>query len=315
MFKKLNKAFLFVVFALSLTKAQDVSIAVGDTAFAGYTDDIIVPIIISNPNSNVGGIQFDLSVSPAMVMLSGVSAIGVASEFSAEYNMVNDGSFRIVFYNAGDPNGLNAGIGSRVINLHFGGSDILSAVLEIKLNNVVVSDANGSLLTSVSTAGDLTIGDVVYLSGSTVTADVEETVEVDFSVLNTGSIGGIQFDIKDTPNYLNLVALATTNRTAGFSLDFNNLNEGASSRLIMYSSDDLNLMPGDGPVIRATFEVVDTAYADSVHLFMENVLATDEIGGSYWIASADSATVIIYPGYIEEPSNLQAIDGQDAHVL
>ena len=29
MFNKLNKAFLFVVFALSLIKAQDVSIAVG----------------------------------------------------------------------------------------------------------------------------------------------------------------------------------------------------------------------------------------------------------------------------------------------
>ena len=44
MFKKLNKAFLFVVFAFSIIKAQDVSIAVGDTAFAGYTDDIVVPI-------------------------------------------------------------------------------------------------------------------------------------------------------------------------------------------------------------------------------------------------------------------------------
>ena len=79
MFKKLNKAFLSVVFALSLIKAQDVSISVGDTAFAGYTDDIVVPITVSNPNGNVGGVQFDVSVSPAMVMLSGVSTIGVAS--------------------------------------------------------------------------------------------------------------------------------------------------------------------------------------------------------------------------------------------
>ena len=36
--------------------------------------------------------------------------------------------------------------------------------------------------------------------------------------------------------------------------------------------------------------------------------------GDYWIASADSGTVIVYPGYIEEPSNLQAVDGQDAYV-
>ena len=60
MFKKLNKAFLLVVFALPLIKAQDVSIAVGDTAFAGYTDDIVVPITVSNPNGNVGGVQFDV---------------------------------------------------------------------------------------------------------------------------------------------------------------------------------------------------------------------------------------------------------------
>ena len=187
MFKKLKKAFFFVAFALSLIKAQDVSIAVGDTAFAGYTDDIVVPITISNPNGNVGGVQFDVSVSPAMVMLSGVSTIGVAAEFSADYNMLSDGS-------------------SRVINLHFSGADVLSAVLEIKLNNVFASDASGNLLNSVSIAGDLTIGDVVYLSGSTATADVEETVNIDFSVLNTGSVGGIQFDIKDAPNYLNLVS-------------------------------------------------------------------------------------------------------------
>ena len=147
MFKKLNKAFLFVALSLSLIKAQDVSIAVGDTAFAGYTDDIVVPITISNPNGNVGGVQFDVSVSPAMVMLSGVSTIGVAAEFSADYNMLSDGSSRVVFYNSGDPSGLNAGTSSRVINLHFSGADVLSAVLEIKLNNVVASDASGNLLT------------------------------------------------------------------------------------------------------------------------------------------------------------------------
>ena len=133
MFKKLKKAFFFVAFALSLIKAQDVSIAVGDTAFAGYTDDIVVPITISNPNGNVGGVQFDVLVSPAMVMLSGVSTIGVAAEFSADYNMLSDGSSRVVFYNAGDPSGLNAGTSSRVINLHFIGADVLYAVLEIKL--------------------------------------------------------------------------------------------------------------------------------------------------------------------------------------
>ena len=87
MLKNLNKTLIVFALAFSFTKAQDVSIAVGDTAFAGYTNDIVVPVIISNPNGNVGGVQFDVSVSPSMVMLSGVSAIGVASEFSADYNL------------------------------------------------------------------------------------------------------------------------------------------------------------------------------------------------------------------------------------
>ena len=314
MLKNLNKTLLVFALAFSFTKAQDVSIAVGDTAFAGYTDDIVVPVIISNPNGNVGGVQFDVSVSPSMVMLSGVSAIGIASEFSADYNTLSDGSSRVVFYNGADPSGLSAGTNSRVINLHFAGSEVLSAVLEVKLSNVIVSDGNGDLLTSQSSSGNLTIGDVIYLSGSTNTADVEETVEIDFSINNTGAVGGVQFDIKDSPNYLNLVSVATTDRTTGFAVEFNDVNEGSNSRIVMYSSENINLDPGTGPVVTATFEVVSTAYADSVSLFMENVIVTDGIGGSYWIASADSGTVVVYPGYIEEPSNLQALDGQDAYV-
>ena len=82
----------------------------------------------------------------------------------------------------------------------------------------------------------------------------------------------------------------------------------------MYSPENINLEPGSGPVVTATFEVINTAYADSVSLYIENVMVTDGIGGTYWIASADSGTVVVYPGYIEEPSNLQALDGQDAYV-
>ena len=83
---------------------------------------------------------------------------------------------------------------------------------------------------------------------------------------------------------------------------------------MIYSTDNANIDPGAGSVLTATFEVHNNAYADSVSIFVENVVVTDGIGGNYWIASADSATVIVYPGYIEEPSNLQAIDGQDAQV-
>ena len=44
MLKKINKTFLSVVLATMFANAQDVSVMVGDTSFAGYTDDIVVPV-------------------------------------------------------------------------------------------------------------------------------------------------------------------------------------------------------------------------------------------------------------------------------
>ena len=80
-----------------------------------------------------------------------------------------------------------------------------------------------------------------------------------------------------SPNYLNLVSVATTERTTGFAVEFNDVNEGSNSRIVMYSSENINLDPGTEPVVTATFEVVSTAYADSVSLFMENIIVTDDI--------------------------------------
>ena len=313
--KKVNKIFISVALVTMFAHSQDVTVMVHDTSFVGYTDDLVVSIMLANPNNTVGGMQFDVSVEPSMVMLSGVTPVGIANGFSADYNTLNNGSSRVVFYNGSGPDGLTSGNnGVQFLNLHFSGSTVLSAVLEIHLSNLIVSDEDGAILSSQSSDGNLTIGDVIYLSGSTATADVLETVEIDFSISNSGAVGGVQFDIKDSPNYLDLVSLETTDRTTGFSVDFNNIDNDAYSRIVMYSPDNANLDPGTGPVLTATFQVHNDAYADSVSIFMENVMATDGIGGSYWIASADSATVVVYPGYIEEPSNLQALDGEDARV-
>ena len=314
MIKTMKKIFLSVTLVVAVTHAQDVSIMVGDTSFAGYPDDIVVSVMLSNPNSTVGGMQFDVSVEPSMVMLSGVSPVGIGSSFSADYSSVNNGSSRVVFYNGSGPDGISSGASGSILNLHFSGSTVLSAVLGINISNLIVSDEDGTIVSAQSSNGNLTIGDVIYLSGSTATADVQETVEIDFSITNSGAVGGLQFDLKDSPNYLDLVSLETTERTTGFSVDFNNVDNDAYSRIVIYSADKANIEPGTGSVLTATFEVHNNAYADSVSIFVENVVVTDGIGGNYWIASADSATVIVYPGYIEEPSNLQAIDGQDAQV-
>ncbi|SVB81243.1 uncharacterized protein METZ01_LOCUS234097, partial [marine metagenome] len=224
MLKTIKKIFLSGALVAAVTHAQDVSIMVSDISVAGYTDDIIVPVMLSNPNSTVGGMQFDVSVEPSMVMLSGVTSAGIGSSFSSDYSSLNNGSSRVVFYNGSGPDGISSGASGAILNLHFSGSTVLSAVLEINISNLIVSDDNGIIVSSQGSNGNLTIGDVIYLSGSTATADVLETVEIDFSITNSGAVGGLQFDLKDSPNYLDLVSLATTERTAGFSVDFNNVD-------------------------------------------------------------------------------------------
>ncbi len=309
--------FLSAMFLLNIALTQDVSIGVGNVTFPGYTDDLVVPITVTNPNNSVGGIQFDVNVSPSMVMLSGVSTYGTAeSNFNADYSILNNGNARVVFYDANGSSGLPPNSDDHVMNLHFSGSEVLSAVLEVEIGNVVVSDNDGVILTSMPASGSLTIGDVIYLNGSTNnTADVTEMVDIEFSIENSGPVGGVQFDISDSPNYLNLMSVSTTDRTTGFTVNFSDVDNGSSSRIVLYSQDNNNLAAGQGPVLVATFQVIETAYADTVSIFIDNVIVTDGIGGSYWIASADSGSVEITPGYIEPPSNLQAVDGQDAQVL
>ena len=79
MLKTINKIFLSALLVATFTHSQDVDVMVVDTSFAGYTEDIIVPVMLSNPNSTVGGIQFDVSVEPYMVALSGVTPVEIGA--------------------------------------------------------------------------------------------------------------------------------------------------------------------------------------------------------------------------------------------
>ena len=248
MLKTINKIFLSALLVATFTYSQDVDIMVVDTSFAGYTEDIIVPVMLSNPNSTVGGIQFDVSVEPSMVMLSGVTPVEIGASFSTDYSSLNNGNSRVIFYNSSGPDGISVGGSGTILNLHFSGSSVLSAVLEINIINLIVSDDDGAIVSSQASSGNLTIGDVIYLSGSTATGDVLETVDIDFSITNSGVVGGIQFDLKDSPNYLNLISIATTDRTTGFSVDFNNVDNGVLRQLPRETGaegDDVNSLAQD----------------------------------------------------------------------
>ena len=294
-------------FALS-----EVTVSIGNVNVDGYTEDIVVPVTISNPNEAVGGFQFDIVATPAIINLFGVSALN-EDGFSVDFNVLDDGSARVVFYsNTGE--GIPPGTDEVALNLHYNGLGVLSALVALEAFDLTVSDSNGGVLSGFITNGSITIGNVVFFSSDTPdTGDVLEQVSVDISIQNSSLVGGVQFDMYDTPNYLDVTGFTTTDRTDGFQIDFNELANGGT-RVIIYSPENQNITSGSGPVAIMEMIIHDNAYNSNVGVNFENVTITDEIGGSYYVAGIDSGTVTVTPGYIEEPHNLQAQSGMDAQV-
>ena len=292
---------------------SEVTVSIGSVNVDGYTEDIVVPVTVSNPNEAVGGFQFDIVSIPAIINLSGVSAVN-ENAFSVDFNVLDNGLSRVVFYsNTGD--GIPPGTDEVVLNLHYSGMDVLSALVDLEAFDLTVSDADGGVLSGFIVNGSVTIGNVVFFSSDTPdTGDVLEQVSVDISIQNSSLVGGVQFDMYDTPNYLDVTGFTTTDRTDGFQIDFNELANGAT-RVIIYSPENQNIALGSGPVAIMEMTIIENAYNSNVGVNFENVTITDDIGGSYYVAGIDSGTVTVTPGYIEEPHNLQAQSGMDAQVL
>ena len=67
---------------------------------------------------------------PTIINLSGVSPVN-ENNFSADYNIFDDGSARIVFYTI--QAGVPVGSEEILLNLHFNGEDVLSALVVLRL--------------------------------------------------------------------------------------------------------------------------------------------------------------------------------------
>ena len=289
----------------------NVTVSLSDVEVDGYTSDIVVPVTVTNPDDAVGGFQFDVVALPSLVELSGVTAVD-DENFNADYTVFDDGSGRVVFY-SNNSGSIAAGGDAIVLNLHFDGSEILSALLNLEMYDLAVSDADGGIITSTTGDGSIVIGDVVFLSAGTDTGDVSENVSIDIDLENSGLVGGLQFDIYDTPDFLDITSLTTTDRSAGFSVEYNDLDNGAT-RVIMYDPENGNIEAGDGAILTLGMTVHDDAYNSNVGINFDLVTITDDIGGTYWVGGTDSGTVVVSPGYIEEPHNLVAEDGMDEEV-
>ena len=185
--RKLKNLYLILLcFAVPLM-AQSVTVTVGDATVDGYTSDIEVPVILTNPNDAVAGIQFDMEVAPGNVIsLTSIDAVGDASGFSASFNELSDDVYRVVLYNAGST--VISANADTVMTLHFDGSSVVSSQVDLLVSGLIVSDSAGGTISSSSGNGSITIGYVVSLDLSDGQGDIDETVSVTVDMDNGGVV-------------------------------------------------------------------------------------------------------------------------------
>ena len=292
--------------------AQSVSVSIGDATVDGYTSDIEVPVILTNPNDAVAGIQFDMEVAPGnVIFLSSIDAVGEATGFSTDFNTLSDDVYRVILFNAGSNSVISANADT-VMTLHFDGSSVVSSQIDLLVSGLIVSDSSGGTISSSSGNGSITIGYVVSLDLSDGQGDVDETVSVTVDMDNGGTVGGVQFDLFDTPDYVTVSNISTTDRTTGFTVTTTEI--GSGTRVLVYDDTGSNISAGTGPILNVDFSIHSNAYGGDVSVFFSEVVVSDDIGGVYWIAALDTGVVTVFPGYMEEPHNLIAISGLDGEV-
>ena len=307
----INKNIIFFIsLSLGVLTAQ-LSVSLGNVESPGYSSDIEVPVIINNPNNTVSGMQFDLIVDPDIISPFNVSAYGSPNGFTADMNQLSTGGYRFLLFNAGNASSIPSN-SDTVMVIRFNGSSIPSAVINLEMSDLTVTDSSGAELSATSSNGMISIGNVVGLVMNSDSGDVSEAVHIQVSMVNNGTVGGLQFDLLDVPDNLSIDSLWTTDRTDNFTISSTDIGTGA--RILMYSTSNNNVSPGDGPVLNVRYLVNYNAYGGDVFITFDEVTVSDSIGGIYWISELDTGQVTVFPGYMEEPHDLVAVSGLDAEV-
>jgi len=300
----------YITFLIGGLHAQ-LTVMLDTVEFPGYASDIEVPVIVNNPNNSISGLQFDIVVDPNIISPFSINAGGSAAGFSAEMNQLSSGAYRILLFNAGNAYSIPAN-SDTVMTIHFDGSDIASAVIDLVMSELIVTDSSGSDLGASSGNGIVSIGNVVGLSMSSDSGDVSEMSVLQVSMDNDGTVGGVQFDLLNEPDYISVDSIWIADRTTGFTISTTDV--GSGTRILLYSNTNNNIAPGIDPILNVRYSINDDAYGDDVLIYFNEVTVSDSIGGIYWISELDTGMVTVFPGYMEEPHNLIAVSGLDGEV-
>jgi len=300
----------YITFFMGILHAQ-LTVTLGTVEYPGYASDIEVPVIVNNPNNTISGMQFDMVIDPNIISPFSINAGDYPAGYTADMNQLSSGAYRILLFNASNATSIPVN-SDTVITIHFNGSAIASAVIDLEMFELVVTDSSGSDLGAISGNGMVSIGYVVGLSMSSDSGDVSELVNLQVSMDNNGTVGGVQFDLLNELDYISVDSIWTTDRTTDFTISTTDVSSGI--RILLYSNTNNNVAPGTDPILNVRYLIHNDAYGGDVSINFDEVTISDSIGGIYWISELDTGMVTVFPGYMEEPHNLIAVSGLDGEV-
>jgi len=293
------------------TGGGDIILSIDSVEVDAYTTDVVAPVNLENTLDDVGGLQFDVIQSPDMLPISDVVAVGRAVGFDVSFNDFGDGHIRVVLVSTAGAN-IEAGDGE-IIELHYDASDVASAVVTLALSGLIVSDPDGNELdASVGEPATVTVGTTASLYVDGGTADAGEQVGISVSLTNSTGVGGLQFDLVDAPNDLTIDSVSVTGRAVEFEVEWTEI--GGAIRVVVWDPNNGSIVEGDGEIISIIASIGNFVHAGDISLTFEDVVVSDDFGGSIWIAELGEGVVTVYPGYLEPPVDLTAETGLDGHV-
>ena len=134
------------------------------------------------------------------------------------------------------------------------------------------------------------IEDGIVQSGMNVSLSIE--------LENQFEVAGFQFTLVDSPNYLTVTSTSTTERTQGFTVEFNEQTDG-SVIFVGFNITGGVITEGAGSILDIVFEAEEVSDDTSVEIEIENYYLGDDLGNEIPIYS-DGGTVIILTEPISE---------------
>ena len=261
----------------------------------GDTDDIDV---LMNNDDPVAGFQFTVDFDPNIA-----SVINVETTARTEGFTVSENNGIIVGFSLTGAT-ITPGDGS-ILNITVGGDQPGNA--ESCLEDVVLSDTNGSSMLNNSSCGSFNVDDIpppdaIDLVVDNATLSMGTTASFGISMSNDVPVGGFQFNLSIDPDIATILSVETTARTEGFTI-----SEG-NGTILGFSLTGASILPGDGDIVTITANGDQVGTASSC---LSSVVLSDPLGGALPV-DADCGIFTVQEGDVTpSPFNVSAIGGDN----